>query len=189
MAVAAFTFTLGIAATSVAVGATTPRHVLASAPHAVASHATVRPLAVKSYTFNASYSGTISILWNSTGPSTAKIAGKGRGIEFGFITLTGSGSGTASAQSIPVSGKGTLSGLGESLILKITHGTATAAAGTAPTTVAISATVAVVKGAGKFAGAIGTLHVSGAFKIKSTSGSEKDTFSATLKGLVKVPVH
>jgi hypothetical protein len=182
-AVVALVVVVGITATSLAGGASTSPSPRSAAPAA----RTIANTKITYYHFNASYTGTISILWNSSGASTASIRGKGKGTDFGFATITGSGSATAASQSVPVHGSGALSGVGESLIVKfVTGSTATAASGSAPTVVAISGTVVVVKGAGKFAGASGSLKVSGVFSIKSTSGSEKETFHATLKGVVKV---
>jgi hypothetical protein len=147
---------------------------------------TLKPVYVTD-TFNASYSGTISITWNSSGPSTASITGTGKGTNFGFTSVKGSGSSTATAQTDPINGTGTLTGSGETLTVKFdTHATASATGSSAPTTVVISGTANITKGTGKFAGATGSFKVSGTFNIQSTSGSEKDPFSATLKGAVKV---
>ena len=48
----------------------------------------------------------------------------------------------------------------------------------------MTGTATVTSGTGKFAGAKGTLKVSGTFSIKSTAAgsSESDNFSATLSG-------
>ncbi len=171
----------GLGATSLAVGASVSH---APKPAARTGAATT---VTTSYKFNGSYSGTISILWNDSGPSTASITGHGKGTIFGLTAISGSGSGTAAAQSDPINGVGVLSGTKMALKLKFATGaTATAAGSSAPTTVAISGTALVLKGSGKFAGATGSLKVSGAFSIKSTSGKEKDSFSATLKGTIKV---
>lgn len=149
----------------------------------VTTHKTV----IKTYKINGTYSGTISIVWNQSGPSTATISGKGKGTIFNLTSISGSGKGTASAQSDPINGTGILTGKGESLSLKLATGaTATAVGTTAPTLVTVSGNATITKGAGLFAGATGTLKVSGEFSIKSTSGKEKDTFTTTLKGTVTV---
>ena len=140
-----------------------------------------------SYTFNASYTGKISILWNSSGPSKATVTGTGKGTNFGLTGISGSGTSTATSQVDPINGTGVLTGYLQSLHLKFaTNSTATATGGSAPTTVIVSGNATVTSGTGRFAWAIGTLKVSGTFNIQSTSGSEKDTFNATLKGVVKV---
>ena len=144
---------------------------------------------VKTYKFKASYSGTISILWNASGASTGSITGKGKGTDFGLTAVSGSGSGTAAAQSDPINGTGVLSGKGETLHVKLATGTtATAASGSAPTIVTVSGSATITKGTGPFAGATGSLKVAGEFSIQNTSGKEKDSFSTTLTGTIKVTV-
>ena len=177
-AVATLVITGGLMATSLGVSA--------SVRHPSVSIRTVAPAAAKTHVFNASYSGHISVLWNSSGPTTASITGKGKGTDFGLVTITGSGKVTASGQSDPINGRGVLRGKGEMLVLQfITGSTATAASTSAPTTVVVAGTAKVVGGSGAFARATGTLKVSGAFSIQSTTGTETDTFNATLKGTVR----
>lgn len=158
------------------------------APHHTAALQTqVTKYKIVTYTFNAAYSGTVSILWSDSGLTKASITGKGSKVDNGFTALTGSGTTTAAGQSDPVSGTGTMGGTGEILHLKFS-GTATATSSSAPTTVVLSGTATVTSGAGKFAGATGSFKIAGSFNIQSTSGSEKDSYSATLKGSVKVKV-
>jgi hypothetical protein len=186
--VAALGVVVGVTAISLAGGASVspPPKAHGQLVHAITT-ATSKRVTIVSYKFNATYSGKISILWNSSGPSTATITGKGKGTEFGLTSVSGSGSATATAQSDPINGAGVLVGKGETLHLRfLTGSTATAAGGSAPTVVTISGNATITKGAGKFKGAYGTLHVSGEFSIQSTSGKETDSFSATLKGVVKV---
>ncbi len=181
----------GVTATTLADGATASHHT-STARVAHASSGTCKAIknskpAAQNCTFDASYSGTISILWNTSGPSTASITGKGKGTDFGFTGISGSGTSVATAQSDPINGSGVLSGKGETLKVKLATGsTATAVGSAAPTVVTVSGSATVVKGTGTFANASGTLKVSGEFSIKNTSGSEKDSFSATLKGVVKI---
>jgi len=188
--IAPLVIVLGVTATSLAGGASigTPSRLAATGAHsAVATQpSTTKPVYV-TYTINASYSGTISIQWNASGPSKASITGKGKGTEFGLVNVSGSGTSVAAAQVDPINGTGILSGYKESLYLKFaTHSTATATGGSAPTMVIISGTATITKGTGRFLNAIGSLKVSGEFNIKSTTGSEKDPFNATLKGAFKV---
>jgi hypothetical protein len=186
---ASLAIVVGVTATSLAGGATVA-HATKPVAHAVSARTTGQTTKKPVYamdTFNASYSGTISILWNTSGLSTATITGTGKGTDFGFARITGSGSSTVASQVDPINGKGTLSGTGETLVLKFATGaTATATGSAAPTQVIVSGTATVVSGTGKFAGATGSLKVSGEFSIQSTSGSEHDAFNATLKGTVKV---
>lgn len=182
--VAAVAIAFGITATSLAGGASVTRPARTTAHTLV--DASKKPVTT-TYKFKGSYSGTISILWNSNGPSTASIHGKGKGTLFGLTSVSGSGSATASSQSDPINGTGTLKGTGESLTVKfLTGATATAASTTPPTTVTVTGTAKVLKGAGRFKGATGTLKVSGEFSIQGTSGKESDSFSATISGTVKV---
>jgi len=175
---------LGGATTTLAVGASAV-HQAKPAVHASAPKAT--KTIKTTYNFNASYSGTISILWNSSKPSTGSITGKGSGTNYGLTAVTGSGSAMATAQSDPINGAGVLSGAGNTLHVQFATGsTATATGSSAPTTVIISGSAKVTSGTGKFAKATGTLKVSGTFSIKDTSGKEADSFVATLKGAVVV---
>lgn len=182
--VAAVVIAFGIAATSLAGGASVPRSPR-PATHTLVS-ASKKPVTI-TYKFKGSYSGTIAILWNSSGPSTASIKGNGKGTLFGLTVVTGSGSSTASSQSDPINGKGVLRGKGETLTVRFETGaTATAASTSPPTTVTVAGTVRVISGAGRFKGAVGTLKVSGEFSIQGTSGKESDSFSASVSGTVKV---
>jgi hypothetical protein len=183
----------GVTASAMAGGASISRshNELTSTSHVVANKAatctksTKKPI-VTTCKFNATYHGTISIVWNQSGPTTASITGAGAGAEFGLTAISGSGTTTATAQSDPINGTGVLSGKGMTLHLKIATATATAASGSAPTVVTVSGSAKVTSGAGYFKGATGTLTVSGEFSIQNTSGSEKDAFSATLKGVVTI---
>lgn len=179
-ALVALAIVCGVPAASLAGGATSP-HVAAHAPRAISVSA------VKKYTFKATYHGTISILWSSSGKTIATITGKGSGVDLGFTSISGSGSVIASSQSDPINGAGVLVGKGRVLHLKLsTNSEATAAGSAAPTVVTVSGFAIVTKGAGAFANATGKLTVSGEFSIQGTSGKEKDSFSATLKGVVTV---
>lgn len=184
-AVAALAIGGSFAMTSLAVGATTSHHHATPVTRTVAN-TTKKPVTI-TYKFNGSYSGTISILWNASGKTTASVTGKGAGALYGLTKLSGNGSVTASGQSDPINGIGVASGKGFTLTLEfITGSTATAASTTPPTVVTISGNAKIIKGTGKFKGATGTLKVSGEFSIQSTSGHEKDAYTATLKGSAKV---
>ena len=165
------------------------KKVTAAKPKCPAGWSTKKPVIVVTDAFNASYSGTISLLWSSSDVKASSITGHGSGADFGLTSVSGTGSSVASSTTDPINGTGTLSGAGGTLKVKLATGSsATAVGSAAPTTVTVSGTATILSGTGKFAGATGTLKVTGSFSIQSTTAgsSEHDGFSATLKGNVKV---
>ena len=175
---------LGIGATSAGAAATHVAH----SPYA---HSSV--VKTKKLSFSANYSGTVKILWTSTGASgTMSATGKGTTLGSGSLVATGATkSFSTSSSSDPLKGSAVLKGPGGTLsisALNVSAATTSSAAptSTAPDPVVISGTVKVIKGTGKFAGATGTLRVHGSFTVNTTTGAETQRFSATLKGSLNV---
>ena len=165
------------------------KKVTAAAPKCPAGWSTKKPATTVSDPFNAKYSGTISLLWSASDVKATALTGTGTGTDLGLTSASGTGSSVASSTTDPINGTGTLSGGGSSLTVKLsTSSTATAVGSAAPTTVTVSGSAIIVSGTGKFAGATGTLKVTGSFNIKSTTAgsSESDSFNATLTGSVVV---
>ncbi|MGB8197358.1 MAG: hypothetical protein WCF25_10175 [Acidimicrobiales bacterium] len=139
--------------------------------------------------FKGAYSGTIALLWSSTGVSATSVSGHGTGT-YGSNTMKGSGGGSAANTCNPFSGTGNLigpSGLKLSVVSS-TKSQACAVNATAPTPVTVSGVAKIMSGTGKFKGATGTLSFKGSFSVQSsTAGStESDAFNATLTGTVTI---
>ncbi len=152
---------------------------------AVANHAAKKAPKVTKVTFKGSYSGTIGLLWSSSGVQATSVKGSGAGT-YGANVLSGTGGGSASSTCDPFSGSGVISGA-SGLKLKIVSSTKTQACATgsaAPTTVNVKGVATVLSGTGKFARATGTLSFHGSFSIQATTAgsSESDTFTATFTG-------
>ena len=155
--------------------------------HALVAHA----VKTKKQTFKGSYSGTIALLWSSTGVTATSVEGTGTGTLLGKSTMSGKGAGTAASTCNPFSGTGTLSGAGSKIVVKVVSSSkqqACAANSAAPTPVIVNGVATVVSGTGKFKGAKGTLTFKGSFTVQSTTAgsTESDSFSATLTGTLTV---
>jgi hypothetical protein len=150
------------------------RRVTAVNAHCPAGWTTKKPATTKSEAFSGTYRGTIAMLWSSSAVTVTALTGTGTGTDLGLSAVSGTGSSNPTGSCDPISGVGVLTGGGSTLHLKL----ATSSKGSAT----------VVSGTGKFAGATGTLKVSGSFEIKSTTAgsSESDAFTATLTGSLKV---
>ncbi len=155
--------------------------------HALVAHV----VKTKKVAFKGSYSGTIALLWSSTGVSATSVNGTGTATLLGKSTMAGKGAGTAASTCNPFSGTGTLVGGGSKLVVKVVSSSkqqACAVNSAAPTPVTVNGVATIVSGTGKYKGAKGTLSFKGSFSIQSTTAgsSESDSFSATLTGTLTV---
>ena len=171
----------------------------ATAPKCPAGWTTTKPKPkAKTVAFTGSYTGTISLLFNSGTVTVNSVTGKGTGTDMAGGTLTGSGEGTSlSAYCDPFEGSGSLAGAGSELKLTVTSSSsqqACVASGTTsgvqspPASVSVTGVAKVTGGTGKWVGASGTLKFTGSFSVtNSTAGStESDAFSATFTGTLTV---
>ncbi len=161
--------------------------------HSTSSSATAHVVKAKivKVTFKGTYTGTIAMLWSSTGVKATAVTGTGTATFLGKSTLSGSGSSSAASTCDPLTGKGFLAGSGSKLMLTIidpTSSQACAAGQSAPTSVSVKGVAKVTGGLGKYKGVSGTLKFSGSFSIKSTTAgsSESDAFTATLTGVLSI---
>jgi len=155
--------------------------------HVLAAHV----LKTKKVAFKGSFSGTIALLWSSTGVQATAVTGHGTGTLLGAAAMKGSGAGTAASTCNPFSGTGSLTGAGSKLMVKVVTSsktTACAANSAAPTPVLVNGVATVTGGTGKYKGATGTLKFKGSFSIQSTTAgsNESDSFTATLTGTLTV---
>jgi len=180
--------TLGIALPAGAVNATS----LTPAAHGtLSSHATAtkKVTKIKHVAFKGTYTGTMALLWSSTGVTATSVTGHGTGT-YGADTMKGSGGGSAASSCDPFSGAGNLvgaSGLKLSIVSS-TKSQACAVNSAAPTPVTVNGVAKIVSGTGKLKGATGTLTFKGSFSIQSSAAgsTENDSFSATLTGTVTI---
>ena len=142
---------------------------------------TPTPVATKSngttIAFNTTYKGKISTLWSGSDVQ-ATVNASGSGI---LDTMVGTGSSAPSSQCDSIIGSGTLSGAGGTITIKSdTSGKGCAADSAAPTSVALTGNAIITGGTGKYAGASGTLKVTGTFGVSSTEAGTKESTVLTI---------
>lgn len=181
---------MGVLATSLGAGTALAGAVTTRA-NASTHHLTALATKTVKVAFKGSYTGTIGLLWSSTGVTVTGLHGSGTSSLAGKTSVSGIGSGTAASTCDPFAGTGTIAGGGSTLKLKIVSSSkqqACAAGSAAPTLVSVTGSATVTGGTGKFRGAKGTLALKGTFSIQSTSAgsSESDSFTASLTGSLTV---
>ena len=150
------------------------------------STAATTPAKGGSVAFSGSYSGKISLLWGDSYVQATSVDGTGTGNVLGLTDLAGIGSAAPGNQCDTFNGSGTLSGGGNTL--KVTFDSsaqACAADADAPTEIKFTGNVIVNGRTGKYAGATGTLKVTGgSFNIQSSTAGKKETdsFKFTIAG-------
>ena len=131
--------------------------------------------------FSGTYKGTIAMLWSDSSVQATAVTATGSGNIFGLDQLTGSGSSAPASQCDSINGAGTISD--GTNTLKANFDTASkgcAKDAEAPTAVEITGNAVITGGTGKYAGATGTLKVTGSFSIKSTAAGFKESSPLTL---------
>lgn len=135
--------------------------------------------------FSGTYKGKIAILWSDSDVRATSVTAAGTGNVLGMDELTGTGSAAPQNQCDAFDGTGVLSGGGNTLkVVFDSTAKACAAEGAAPTTITITGNATITGGSGKYAGATGTLKVTGTFAIKSKDAgfSESAALTLTLTG-------
>lgn len=138
-----------------------------------------------SVSFNGTYKGKMSVLWSDAGVQASSVTATGTGSTAGLDSLTGTGSSSPSDQCAGIAGSGVISGGGNGIKVSFDSSSKGCAADSAaPTVVTISGTATISGGTGKFAGATGTLKVTGTFAIKSSAAGfgESTPLTLTLAG-------
>lgn len=131
--------------------------------------------------FSGTYKGKMSVLWSDSGVQATSVTASGTGTVLGLDSLSGTGSSSPQNQCDSIDGSGVLSGGGNTL--KVTfdsNAKGCAEDGAAPTTVNLTGTASVTGGTGKYAGATGSLKVTGSFAIKSNQAGFGETTALTL---------
>lgn len=157
-----------------------------SAKKPVAS-ASKAPAAAAPIAISATYKGKMSALWSESSID-ASVTGTSSANNGGLSDLTGSGSYASQEgdKCITLAGEATLKGGSDSLKLEFVTPKSTACGKDAdgPTSVEINGLAKIVGGAGKYAGATGTLKVDGSFASKHPANgvTEKVDLNLTLSG-------
>jgi hypothetical protein len=131
--------------------------------------------------FSGTYKGKIAMLWSDSDVQATSVSASGTGNIAGLEALTGSGSSSPATQCDGINGSGIISGGGNTLKVSFdstAKGCATES--TAPAVVNITGNALITGGTGKFAGATGTLKVTGSFAIKSTAAGTNESSALTL---------
>jgi len=145
---------------------------------------TVKPTSA-TVAFSGTYKGKIAVLWSDSGVKASSVTGTGTGTILGLDALTGSGSAAPQNQCDGINGSGVLSGGGNTLKVSFDSSAKGCAADeAAPTVISITGNAVIQGGTGKYAGAAGTLKVTGSFAIKSKDAgfSESSALTLTLSG-------
>lgn len=147
---------------------------------------TTAPATGGTVAFSGTYSGKIGLLWGDSYVQATSVDGTGTGNVLGLTDLAGTGSSAPANQCDTFNGSGTLSGGGNTLKLTFdSSAKACAEDAEAPTTITFTGNAIINGGTGKYAGATGTLKVTGgSFSIKSTTAGAKEisAFKFTIAG-------
>lgn len=131
--------------------------------------------------FSGTYKGKMSVLWSDSGVQASSVTATGSGTVLGLDALNGMGSSSPQNQCDSINGSGVLSGGGNTLKVAFdSNAKGCAVDGAAPTTVNITGTASITGGTGKYAGATGTLKVTGSFAIKSSQAGFGETTALTV---------
>jgi hypothetical protein len=168
--------------------------VKAASPKCPAGWTTTKPAATAKATSKATgatvaistvYKGKISMLWSDAGVTATSVTATSSSGNADLDSLSGSGSSSPQSKCDIILGSGVLSGGGNTL--KVTFDSSTKGCAEdedGPTTINITGTAVINGGTGKFAGATGTLKVTGSFGIKSHAAgvSEKSDLTLNISG-------
>ena len=136
------------------------------------------PAAAATVPFSGTYKGNLAIVWGDTYLQVTSITGKGTGNVLGLTDLSGTASAAPAGLCDSFDAKGSIGGGGNTLTVAFdTSAKGCAEDESAPTTIKITGNAQITGGTGKYAGATGTLKVSGVFSVK---GGAKETAAFTM---------
>jgi hypothetical protein len=146
---------------------------------------TTKPVAGAIVAFSGTYKGTLAIVWGDTYLQVTSVTAKGTGNVLGLTDMTGTGSAAPAGLCDTFDGKGSIGGGGNTLNVAFdTSAKGCAEDESAPTTIKITGNAQITGGTGKYAGATGTLKVSGVFSVKGGS-KESAAFTMDVSGNIK----
>lgn len=150
----------------------------------VTTKATATPVAA-AIAFSGTYKGTLAIVWGDTYLQVTSVTAKGTGNVLGLTDMSGTGSAAPAGLCDTFDGKGSIGGGGNTLNVAFdTSAKGCAEDESAPTTIKITGNAQITGGTGKYAGATGTLKVSGVFNVKGGS-KESAAFTMDVSGNIK----
>jgi hypothetical protein len=136
------------------------------------------PAAGTTVAFSGTYKGNLAIVWGDTYLQITSVTGKGTGNVFGLTDMTGTGAAAPAGICDNFDAKGSIGGGGNTINVAFdTSAKGCAEDESAPTTIKITGNAQITGGTGKYAGATGTLKVSGVFSVK---GGAKETAAFTM---------
>ena len=136
------------------------------------------PAAAATVAFSGTYKGNLAIVWGDTYLQVTSVTGKGTGNVLGLTDLSGTAAAAPAGLCDSFDAKGSIGGSGNTLNVSFdTSAKGCAEDETAPTTIKITGNAQITGGTGKYAGATGTLKVSGVFSVK---GGAKETAAFTM---------
>ena len=170
---------------------TTVKKVTAANPKCPAGFSTTKPKAAATTAattkgsvvkIDATYKGTITMVWGEADVTVTNVTATGSGTTGGLDKLSGMGAAAPAEQCTPFDGEGTLGSGADTLKVKYADGAmACSADADAPTVVTIKkGPLTIVSGTGKYAGATGSLTLTGTWKIDSASKGTKPATAVTL---------
>ena len=170
---------------------TTVKKVTAANPKCPAGFSTTKPKAAATTVattkgsvvkIDATYKGTITMVWGEADVTVTNVTATGSGTTGGLDKLSGMGAAAPAEQCTPFDGEGTLGSGADTLKVKYADGAmACSADADAPTVVTIKkGPLTIVSGTGKYAGATGSLTLTGTWKIDSASKGTKPATAVTL---------
>jgi hypothetical protein len=171
---------------------TTVKKVTAASPKCPAGYTTTAPKATTkaaapagkggTVAINATYKGTVTMVWGDSDVNVTNVTATGSGNTGGLDSLKGMGAAAPAEQCTPFDGEGTLGSGADTLKVSYADGSmACAADADAPTTVTIKkGPLKIISGTGKYAGATGTLTLTGSWAIASASKGSKPATPVTL---------
>jgi hypothetical protein len=136
------------------------------------------PAAPATVAFSGTYKGNLAIVWGDTYLQVTSVTGKGPGNVLGLTDLSGTAAAAPAGLCDSFDAKGSIGGGGNTLNVSFdTSAKGCAEDESAPTTIKITGNAQITGGTGKYAGATGTLKVSGVFSVK---GGAKETAAFTM---------
>jgi hypothetical protein len=136
------------------------------------------PAAAATVAFSGTYKGNLAIVWGDTYLQVTSVTGKGTGNVLGLTDLSGTAAAAPAGLCDSFDAKGSIGGGGNTLNVAFdTSAKGCAEDESAPTTIKITGNAQITGGTGKYAGATGTLKVSGVFSVK---GGAKETAAFTM---------
>ena len=136
------------------------------------------PAASATVAFSGTYKGTLAIVWGDTYLQVTSVTGKGTGNVLGLTDMSGTAAAAPAGLCDSFDAKGSIGGGGNTLNVSFdTSAKGCAEDESAPTTIKVTGNAQITGGTGKYAGATGTLKVSGVFSVK---GGAKETAAFTM---------